>query len=92
MWCGDTLVHQMECLGKLQVQWWRNVTIRDRDPALANTGMLTLTTPYLDLGGAGVVITAGRALHRGEPSHIHHTNDEVLGVMGADFPLTYFYR
>ena len=60
--------------------------------ALANTGMLTLTTPYLDLGGAGVVITAGRALHRGEPSHIHHTNDEVLGVMGADFPLTYFYR
>ncbi|KAL9960898.1 hypothetical protein ACROYT_G034406 [Oculina patagonica] len=60
--------------------------------ALAHTGLLTLTTPYLDLGGAGVVITAGRALFRGEPSHIHHTNDEVLGVMGADFPLTYFYR
>ncbi|KAJ7382927.1 hypothetical protein OS493_031702 [Desmophyllum pertusum] len=30
--------------------------------ALANTGMLALTTPYLDFGGAGVVITAGRAL------------------------------
>ncbi|XP_078343118.1 VWFA and cache domain-containing protein 1-like [Oculina patagonica] len=60
--------------------------------ALAHTGSLTLTTPYLDMAGAGVVITAGRALFRGEPSHIHHTNDEVLGVMGADFPLTYFYR
>jgi len=60
--------------------------------ALAHTGLLTLTTPYMDSGGAGVVITAGRALYRGEPSHIHHTNDEVLGVMGADFPLTYFHR
>ena len=60
--------------------------------ALAHTGLLTLTTPYLDSGGAGVVITAGRTLYRGEPSHAHHTNDQVLGVMGADFPLTYFYR
>ena len=60
--------------------------------ALAHTGLLTLTTPYLDSGGAGVVISAGRALYRGEPSHLHHTNDEVLGVMGTDFPLTYFHR
>ena len=60
--------------------------------ALANTGLLALTIPYLDSGGAGVVITAARTLYRGEPSHVHYTNDEVLGVMGADFPLTYFYR
>jgi len=39
-----------------------------------------------------VVITAARALYRGESSRIHQTSDEVLGVMGADFPLTYFYR
>ena len=51
-----------------------------------------MTTPYLDATGAGVVITAARTLYRGESSRIHHTNDEVLGVMGADFPLTYFYR
>ena len=65
--------------------------------ALGNTGLVTLTTPYLDAGGptgegAGVVITAARSLYRGEFGHHHHTNDEVLGVMGADFPLTYFYR
>ncbi|KAL9960900.1 hypothetical protein ACROYT_G034408 [Oculina patagonica] len=60
--------------------------------ALSHSGFLTLTTPYLDISGAGVVITAARALHRGESSQIHQTNDEVLGVMGADFPLRYFYR
>ena len=60
--------------------------------ALRHSGFLSLTTPYLDATGAGVVITAARALYRGEPSRIHQTNDEVVGVIGADFPLTYFYR
>ena len=59
---------------------------------MRHSGFLTLTTPYLDATGAGVVITAARALYRGESSRTHHTNDEVLGVMGVDFPLTYFYR
>lgn len=62
--------------------------------ALANTGLVSLTTPYLDASGpqgAGVVITAARSIFLGEPSYAHHTNDDVLGVMGADFPLTYFY-
>ena len=64
--------------------------------ALANTGLVALTTPYLDAEGpdgygAGVVITAAKSIYLGEPSHQHHTNDDVLGVMGADFPLTYFY-
>ena len=60
--------------------------------ALRHSGFLALTTPYLDATGAGVVITAARTLYRGESSRIHHTNDEVLGVMGADFLLAYFYR
>ena len=60
--------------------------------ALRHSGFLTLTTPYLDATGAGVVITAARALYRGESSRSHQTTDEVLGVMGADFPLTYFYK
>ncbi|XP_068714497.1 VWFA and cache domain-containing protein 1-like [Montipora foliosa] len=64
--------------------------------ALANTGLVSLTTPYFDalssdIQGAGVVITAARSIFLGEPSYAHHTNDDVLGVMGADFPLTYFY-
>ena len=60
--------------------------------ALAHSGLITLTTPYLDFGGAGVVITAAQSIFLGEPDHRHHTNDDVLGVMGADFLLTYFYR
>ena len=39
-----------------------------------------------------MIITVARSLYRGESSHHHHTNDEVLGVMGADFSLAYFYR
>ena len=54
--------------------------------AVSHSGYLTLTTPYLDMGGAGEVITAARSLYRGE------SNDNVLGVMGADFPLRHFYR
>ena len=38
------------------------------------------------MGGVGEVITAARSLYRGESS------DNVLGVMGADFPLRHFYR
>ena len=60
--------------------------------ALRHSGLLTLTTPYLDSGGAGEVITAARALFHGESSHVHRAYDEALGVMGADFPLRYFYR
>ena len=54
--------------------------------AVSNSGHLTLTTPYLDMGGAGEVITAARSLYHGESS------DNVLGVMGADFPLRHFHR
>ena len=54
--------------------------------AVSHSGYVTLTTPYLDMGGAGEVITAARSLYRGESS------DNVLGVMGADFPLRHFYR
>lgn len=54
--------------------------------ALSHSGFITLTTPYLDMGGAGEVITMARSIYRGESS------DNVLGVVGADFPLRYFYR
>lgn len=60
--------------------------------ALLHHGLLTLTTPYLDVGGAGEVITAARALFHGESNHLYRAYDEALGVLGADFPLRYFYR
>ncbi len=53
---------------------------------------MALTTPYMDAGGAGVVITAAHTLYYGKANHAHTTNDQVIGVMGADFPLPYFHR
>ena len=54
--------------------------------ALSNTGSVALSTPYIDAFGAGVVITAAHTLYRGETNSQHSTNDQVIGVMGADFP------
>ncbi|KAJ7382934.1 hypothetical protein OS493_031709 [Desmophyllum pertusum] len=60
--------------------------------AISNRGLVALTTPYMDAGGAGVVITAAHTLYYGKADHVHHTNDQVMGVMGADFSLVYFHR
>ncbi|KAL9960894.1 hypothetical protein ACROYT_G034402 [Oculina patagonica] len=60
--------------------------------AKSNTGLVALTTPYMDAGGAGVVVTAAHTLYYGKANHAHTTNDQVIGVIGADFPIQYFYR
>jgi len=60
--------------------------------ALSNTGLVALSTPYIDAFGAGVVITASHTVYRGESEHKRGTSDEVMGVMGADFPLSYFQK
>ena len=60
--------------------------------ALRNTGRVSLSTPYIDAFGSGVVITASHTIYRGEASHKHSANDQVIGVMGADFPLSYFHK
>ena len=60
--------------------------------ALSNTGLVALSTPYVDAFGAGVVITAAHTIYRGEVSNHHTTSDKVIGVMGADFPLSYFQK
>ncbi|XP_068714502.1 VWFA and cache domain-containing protein 1-like [Montipora foliosa] len=54
--------------------------------ALSHSGRLILTTPYLDVGGAGEVITMARSLYH------HESSENVLAVVGADFTLRYFYR
>lgn len=96
--CYGKIINDPSCITfvRQNFQWQQNhfsiFNVFRYRTALAHTGLLALTSPYVDSGGAGVVITAGRALYRGEPSHMHHTNDEVLGVMAADFPLTYFHR
>ncbi|XP_078384872.1 VWFA and cache domain-containing protein 1-like [Oculina patagonica] len=60
--------------------------------ALSNTGKVALSTPYIDAAGTGVVITAAHSIYRGETNSQHTTNDQVIGVMGADFPLSYFKK
>ena len=60
--------------------------------ALSNTGFVALSTPYIDSFGAGVVITAAHTIYRGETNSQHTTNYKVVGVMGADFPLSYFQK
>ncbi|KAL9960915.1 hypothetical protein ACROYT_G034423 [Oculina patagonica] len=60
--------------------------------ALSNTGKVALSTPYIDAAGTGVVIAASHSIYRGEKNSQHTTNDQVIGVMGADFPLSYFQK
>ncbi|KAL9960923.1 hypothetical protein ACROYT_G034431 [Oculina patagonica] len=60
--------------------------------ALSNTGKVALSTPYIDAAGTGVVIAASHSIYRGEINSQHTTNDQVIGVMGADFPLSYFKK
>lgn len=60
--------------------------------ALSNTGLIALSTPYIDALGTGVVIAATHSLYRGEINNKHTPNDKVIGVMGADFPLSYFRK
>ncbi|XP_074609249.1 VWFA and cache domain-containing protein 1-like isoform X2 [Acropora palmata] len=54
--------------------------------ALSHSGLIVLTTPYLDVGGAGEVITLARTLYRQE------STENVLGVVGTDFTLRYFHK
>jgi len=54
--------------------------------------LVALSTPYIDAFGAGVVITAAHTIYRGETNSQHTTNDKVIAVMGADFPLSYFQK
>ncbi|KAL9960908.1 hypothetical protein ACROYT_G034416 [Oculina patagonica] len=60
--------------------------------AISNTGLIALSTPYIDAAGTGVVITASHSIYRGEINSQHTTNDQVIGVVGADFPLSYFRK
>jgi len=54
--------------------------------------LIALSTPYIDALGTGAVITAAHIIYRRESSHLHSKKDQVIGVMGADFPLSYFHK
>ncbi|KAK3750190.1 hypothetical protein QZH41_015424, partial [Actinostola sp. cb2023] len=53
--------------------------------AMDNRGRNTLSTPYIDAFGAGVVITLSHTLYEANYT-------DIFGAMGADFTLRYFHR
>ncbi|XP_074645932.1 VWFA and cache domain-containing protein 1-like isoform X2 [Tubulanus polymorphus] len=67
-----------------QQKWYRN--------ARANPGKNTLTGPRLDPFGAGFVITLSHTIFMANQTRDHQSADPVIGVLGADFTLPYFYN
>ena len=51
---------------------------------------MVLTTPYLDIAGAGYIVTMAHTIHVKQQES--KTADDDVVVMGADFPLTYFSK
>lgn len=60
--------------------------------ALENPGRITLSSPYLDNGGAGYIVTLSRVIFEGRSSGYHTETDHVVAVMGIDITLPYFYQ
>ncbi|OWF41600.1 VWFA and cache domain-containing protein 1-like [Mizuhopecten yessoensis] len=65
--------------------WWRR--------AKAQRGILTMTTPYIDAWGAGLVVSICQTIYIGRQDGRAHTNtDDVEGVLCCDMGLSYLYR
>ncbi|GIY57309.1 VWFA and cache domain-containing protein 1, partial [Caerostris extrusa] len=60
--------------------------------ALEHPGKMILTAPYLDVGGAGYVITLSHTIFEGKPTAMHSPDDNIVAVMGIDFTFGYFYK
>ncbi|XP_071491032.1 VWFA and cache domain-containing protein 1-like [Diadema antillarum] len=60
--------------------------------ALDNPGKITLSSPYLDAGGAGYIVTLSRVIFEGRSNGYHTETDHVVAVMGIDITLPYFYQ
>lgn len=62
-------------------QWYQH--------AVANPGLITFTGPYLDVAGAGYVVTISHTIHA---SSSQMAPGYAVAVMGIDFTLRYFYK
>ncbi|CAN8010542.1 unnamed protein product [Ixodes pacificus] len=60
--------------------------------ALEHPGKVVLTAPYLDVGGAGYIVTLSHTIYQAKPDALHSTSDEVVAVIGMDLTLGYFYK
>ncbi|KAH9496303.1 VWFA and cache domain-containing protein 1 [Bulinus truncatus] len=60
--------------------------------ALEHPGQVTLSAPYLDVGGAGYIVTISHTIFEGKPAALHSPSDKVVAVMGMDITLGYFHK
>lgn len=60
--------------------------------AMKYPGQVTLTAPYLDVGGAGYIVTISHTIYEGHPQSFHSASDKIIAVMGMDVTLGYFYK
>ncbi|CAH1774319.1 unnamed protein product [Owenia fusiformis] len=60
--------------------------------ALEFPSKVVFTAPYLDIGGAGYIVTMSHTIYEGKPAALHKKTDRVVAVMGIDFTLGYFYK
>lgn len=60
--------------------------------AFEHPGKIVFTTPYLDAGGAGYVVTMSHTVYEGRSAALHSNNDPVLAVLSMDITLGYFSR
>lgn len=57
-----------------------------------NPGLVTMTSPYLDVGGAGYIVTLSKAVFEGNSDGNHSSGDPIAAVMGIDLTLQYLYK
>ncbi|KAE8746531.1 hypothetical protein FOCC_FOCC006765 [Frankliniella occidentalis] len=60
--------------------------------AMEFPGRVVLTAPYLDVGGAGYIVTLSHTIFEGRPAALHSSNDAVVAVIGVDFTMGYLYK
>ncbi|XP_071952059.1 VWFA and cache domain-containing protein 1-like [Antedon mediterranea] len=60
--------------------------------AIDNPGLVTVSSPYLDVGGGGYVVTISHVLFEGSSTGLHDPSDRVVAVVGIDFTIRYFYK
>lgn len=60
--------------------------------ALANKGKISITEPYLDVGGSGWIVTISYTLFEGKASSLHNEKDQPIVVVALDFTRGFFYK
>ncbi|XP_059470821.1 VWFA and cache domain-containing protein 1 [Neocloeon triangulifer] len=60
--------------------------------ALKFPGKVVLSTPYLDVGGAGYIVTLSHTVYEGQSAALHSPSDTVAAVLGLDVTVGFVYK